>query len=97
MAFWPTDRRQSLSSLYEKIYREDESDNLWASLLKGTHYVIIIIIIIMEGFIISVIGLQTIVHWLIIINISANISTLFSLLIQQSLHMRDGRPPHSLS
>ena len=35
MAFWPTDRRQSLSSLYEKIHKEDESDNLWASLLKG--------------------------------------------------------------
>lgn len=40
MAFWPTDRRQSLSSLYEKIYKEDESDNLWASLLKGTHIVL---------------------------------------------------------
>ena len=35
MAFWPTDRRQSLSSLYEKIYKEDDSENLWASLLKG--------------------------------------------------------------
>ena len=40
MAFWPTDRRQSLSSFYEKIYKEDESDNLWASLLKGTHFVL---------------------------------------------------------
>ena len=34
MAFLAGDRRPSLSSLYEKIYREDESDNLWASLLK---------------------------------------------------------------
>ena len=35
MAFWPSsDRRQSLSSLYEKIYKDEESENLWASLLK---------------------------------------------------------------
>ena len=34
MAFLADDRRHSLTSLYEKIYKEDESDNLWASLLK---------------------------------------------------------------
>ena len=28
------DRRPSLTSLYDQIYKEDESDNLWASLLK---------------------------------------------------------------
>ena len=36
MALWPGgEQRQSLSSLYEKIYKDDESENLWASLLKG--------------------------------------------------------------
>ena len=34
MAFLADDRRHSLTSLYEKIYKEDESENLWASLLK---------------------------------------------------------------
>ena len=34
MAFLAEDRRPSLTSLYEQIYKEEESDNLWASLLK---------------------------------------------------------------
>jgi len=34
MAFMAEDRRSSLSSLYQQIYKEDDSDNLWASLLK---------------------------------------------------------------
>lgn len=35
MAFMAEDRRPSLTSLYEQIYKdEDESDNLWASLLR---------------------------------------------------------------
>ena len=34
MAFLAEDRRPSLTSLYEQIYKEDESENLWASLLK---------------------------------------------------------------
>ena len=34
MAFLAEDRRPSLTSLYEQIYREDDSDNLWASLLR---------------------------------------------------------------
>ena len=45
MAFWPTDRRQSLSSLYEKIYKEDDSENLWASLLKGFYFILLLWII----------------------------------------------------
>ena len=36
MALWPGgEQRQSLSSLYEKIYKDDESENLDDSIVAG--------------------------------------------------------------
>ena len=37
MAFLAIDTRESLSQ-YDRIFCEDDSDNLWASLLKGTAF-----------------------------------------------------------